>query len=55
MARTMTYNVEVDSGDSVKTLGTLRDELEQINEELEKVKVGSKEFVQHFDRERKVS
>ena len=49
------FDVEVDSGNSVKTLGSLRDELEAINEELEQVEVGSKEFVTLSDRARATS
>lgn len=52
---TVVFDVEVDEGQSVKTLGTLRTELEQINEELEQVEVGSKEFVKLSDRARNVS
>jgi hypothetical protein len=40
----VTFDVEVDSGNSPKTLKGLRDELESINEELEQVEVGSKAF-----------
>ena len=40
----VTFDVEVDSGNSSKTLKGLRDELESINEELEQVEVGSKAF-----------
>jgi len=49
------FDVEVDSGNSVKTLGSLRDELEAINSELEQVEVGSKEFVTLSDRARATS
>lgn len=55
MSRQITFDVGVDTGDSVKTLGTMRSELEQINEELEQVEVGSKEFVKLSDRARNVS
>ena len=40
----VTFDVEVDSGNSPKTLRGLREELEAINEELENVEVGSKAF-----------
>jgi len=40
----VTFDVEVDSGNSSKTLKGLRDELESINEELEQVEIGSKAF-----------
>ena len=40
----VTFDVEVDSGNSSKTLKGLRDELTSINEELEQVEVGSKAF-----------
>lgn len=52
---TVTFDVEVDSGDSVKTLGTMRDELEAINEELEQVEVGSKAFQELSKQSAKVS
>ena len=44
MAKTVTFDVEVDSGNSVKTLATMKKELEDINAELEEVEVGSKAF-----------
>ena len=44
MSRQIIFDVEVDSGNSPKTLKGLRDELESINEELEQVEVGSKAF-----------
>ena len=40
----VTFDVEVDSGNSSKTLKGLREELTSINEELEQVEVGSKAF-----------
>ena len=40
----VTFDVEVDSGNSSKTLKGLRDELTSINEELEQVEIGSKAF-----------
>jgi chromosome segregation ATPase len=52
---TVVFDVEVDEGQSVKTLGSLRTELEKINEELEQVEVGSKEFTKLSDRARNVS
>ncbi len=55
MSKTIQFDVEVDSGNSVKTLGTLRDELEAINEELEQVPVGSKAFTELSDKARGVS
>jgi len=55
MARQITFDVEVDSGNSVKTLGSLKDELEAINAELEQVEVGSKEFISLSDRARNTS
>ena len=44
MSRQIVFDVEVDSGNSPKTLKGLREELESINEELEQVEVGSKRF-----------
>ena len=44
MSRQIVFDVEVDSGNSPKTLKGLREELESINEELENVEVGSKRF-----------
>ena len=44
MAKTITFDVNVDSKDSAKTLGSLRADLEKINEELEQTEVGSKAF-----------
>lgn len=55
MSRQITFDVEVDSGNSVKTLGSLKEELEAINSELEQVEVGSKEFVKLSDRARATS
>jgi hypothetical protein len=40
----VTFDVEVDSGNSSKTLKGLREELTSINEELEQVEIGSKAF-----------
>lgn len=44
MARTIEYNVKVDTGQSVKTLSQLENELAQINEELQNTAVGSDRF-----------
>ena len=52
MSRTIAFDVEVDSGSSVKTLGSLKAELEAINEELENVEVGSKAFTELSDKAR---
>ena len=54
MSRTISFNVEVDEGNSAKTLGDLRKELEAINEELEQTEVGSKAFTELSDKARKV-
>ncbi len=51
----VTFDVEVDSGNSVKTLGTLKDELEAINEELEQTAIGSKAFTELSDKARATS
>ena len=52
---TMTFGVEVDAGNSPKTLKSLKEELEKINEELEGVEVGSKAFTQLSDKARSTS
>ena len=44
MAKTITFDVNVDSKDSAKTLGSLRAELEKINEELEQTERQYNEF-----------
>ena len=44
MAQKITYNIDVNAGNSVKTLGQLEDELIQINEELKEVPLNSKAF-----------
>lgn len=44
MAKTIQYNVKVDTGNSVKTLGQLEEELAQINEELRGVDRNSQAF-----------
>ena len=46
----VTFDVEVDSGNSPKTLKGLRDELESINEELEQVEVGSKALTTYLNK-----
>jgi len=55
MSRTIAFDVEVDSGQSVKTLGSLKTELAAINEELENVEVGSKAFTELTDKARATS
>lgn len=55
MSRQITFDVEVDSGNSVKTLGNLKDELEAINEELEQTEIGSKAFTELSDKARATS
>ena len=55
MSRQITFDVEVDSGNSVKTLGSLKEQLEAINEELEQTEVGSKAFVELSDKARATS
>ena len=52
MSRTIAFDVEVDSGQSVKTLGSLKTELASINEELENVEIGSKAFTELSDKAR---
>jgi hypothetical protein len=44
MSKTIQYNVKVDTGNSVKTLGQLEEELAQINEELRGVDRNSQAF-----------
>lgn len=44
MSKTIQYKVQVDTGNSVKTLGQLESELAQINEELQDVAIGSDRF-----------
>lgn len=51
----MTFSVDVDAGDSPRTLKTLKEELEQINQELEEVEIGSAAFTTLSDQSRKVS
>ena len=55
MSRQITFDVEVDSGNSVKTLGSLKEQLEAINEELEQTEVGSKAFTELSDKARATS
>jgi len=52
---TMTFNVDVDAGDSPKTLKSLKEELEKINEELEQTEIGSKAFTKLSDQARATS
>jgi archaellum component FlaC len=52
MAKTVAFDVEVESGNSVKTLGSLKEQLAQINEELEQVEIGSKAFTELSDQAR---
>jgi len=52
MAKTVAFDVEIDSGNSVKTLGSLKEQLEQINEQLEKTEIGSKAFTELSDQAR---
>ena len=44
MAQKITYNIDVNPGNSVKTLGQLEEELAQINEELKNVPLNSEAF-----------
>lgn len=44
MSKTIQYKVQVDTGNSAKTLGQLESELAQINEELQDVSIGSDRF-----------
>ena len=44
MAQKITYNIDVNPGNSVQTLGQLEEELAQINEELKGVPLNSKAF-----------
>jgi hypothetical protein len=55
MATTMTFNVDVNAGDSPRTLKTLKDELELINQQLEEVEINSAAFTKLSDQSRKVS
>ena len=52
---TMTFGVEVDAGNSPKTLKSLKEELEAINEELEQTEIGSKAFTTLSDQARATS
>jgi hypothetical protein len=55
MATTMTFNVDVDAGDSPKTLKSLKEELEAINEQLEQTEIGSRAFTELSDKARNTS
>ena len=44
MAQKITYNIDVNPGNSVQTLGQLEEELAQINDELKEVPLNSKAF-----------
>ena len=55
MSKSIVFDVEVDSGNSVKTLGSLKTELEEINAELEEVEIGSKAFTELSDKARATS
>lgn len=55
MSKSIVFDVEVDSGNSAKTLGSLKTELEEINAELENVEVGSKAFTELSDKARSTS
>jgi len=44
MAQILEYNIKVNDGDAVKSLGSIESELEQINAELKNVGVNSQEF-----------
>lgn len=55
MSKSIVFDVEVDSGNSVKTLGSLKTELEAINAELEQTEVGSKAFTELSDKARATS
>ena len=52
---TMTFGVNVDAGNSPKTLKSLKEDLEKINEELEGVEVGSEAFNKLADKARSTS
>jgi hypothetical protein len=55
MAKTVAFDVEVNSGNSVKTLDSLKKELEQINAELEQTEIGSAAFTKLSDASRKTA
>lgn len=55
MAKTVAFEVEVNSGNSVKTLDSLKKELEQINAELEQTEIGSAAFTKLSDASRKTA
>ena len=52
---TVTFDVGVDVGNSPKTLKSLKEELEAINEELEQTEIGSKAFTTLSDQARATS
>ena len=52
---TVTFDVAVDAGNSPKTLKSLKEELEAINEELEQTEIGSKAFTELSDKARNTS
>lgn len=52
MAKTVAFDVEIDGGNSVKTLSGLKTQLEQINEQLEQTEIGSKAFTELSDKAR---
>ena len=55
MAKTVAFDVEVNSGNSIKTLDSLKKELEQINAELEQTEIGSAAFTKLSDASRKTA
>jgi hypothetical protein len=55
MAKTVAFEVEVNSGNSVKTLDSLKKELEGINAELEQAEIGSAAFTKLSDASRKTA
>ena len=55
MAKTVAFDVEVNSGQSVKTLDGLKKELEKINAELEQTEIGSAAFTKLSDASRKTA
>jgi hypothetical protein len=55
MAKTLAFEVEVNSGQSVKTLDSLKKELAAINTELEQTEIGSAAFTKLSDASRKTA
>lgn len=55
MAKTLAFEVEVNSGNSVKTLDSLKKELAAINTELEQTEIGSAAFTKLSDASRKTA